>query len=451
MSAIPASVAWHTPDPDWPNRMPLPVPPKNSAPEVSTRNRLADAYTGASTTAVAALSTDDTSASDTASQQGLTRFQRDRRPAKRAPYVIVGLSGGVDSAVAAARLLAMGCRVEGLFMKNWDDDTDNATTSQCSAAEDYAAARSVAEHLDIVLHKRNFSSAYRERVFAHFLAEHRAGRTPNPDVLCNREVKFGPFLEQARALGADFVATGHYARLLDGPAGSELVRARDDHKDQTYFLHALNQHQLARALFPLGDLIKPDVRKIAAALALPNHARRDSTGICFIGERDMRNFLSRYIETQSGPIKTPDGQIIGEHPGLCFFTLGQRQGLGIGGVQGHSEAPWYVIEKQPGNNTLVVAQDAQHPRLMTAALTTETFHWIATQPPTHDCRDLQVRLRHRGPLVAVRSWKIQANGGLRIELADAQRAVAPGQSAVIYRAARCLGGGVIDGIETDAD
>ena len=365
--------------------------------------------------------------------------------AARAERIIVGLSGGVDSAVAASRLLEAGYRVEGLFMKNWEDDDDQ---EYCAAAADLAMAQEVAACLEIPLHKANFADAYRERVFAHFLQEYQAGRTPNPDILCNREIKFRAFLDHARNLGATRIATGHYARVRHNPDHSELCLAADANKDQTYFLHTLTQEQLRPALFPLGDIPKERVRERARELGLPNHARKDSTGICFIGERRFRDFLARYLRAPEGDIRTPEGQVIGRHRGLMFYTLGQRQGLGIGGVEGFADAPWYVVDKDLARNQLIVAQDGQHPLLMSPALTTEAGHWIH-RPPLAGA-PLQARIRHRQPLQGCRIAGL-GEQGLQVAFETPQRAATPGQSIAFYRGDVCLGGAVIAARRTLAE
>ncbi|WP_026340674.1 tRNA 2-thiouridine(34) synthase MnmA [Thioalkalivibrio sp. ALJT] len=351
--------------------------------------------------------------------------------------VIVGLSGGVDSAVAASRLIEAGYRVEALFMKNWEDDDD---AEYCAAEDDYRMACEVAATLEIPLHKANFAEDYRQRVFARFLHEYEAGRTPNPDILCNREIKFRSFLDHARALGARWIATGHYARVRHHPDYSELCLAADANKDQTYFLHTLTQEQLRPALFPLGDIPKQEVRERARELGLPNHARKDSTGICFIGERRFRDFLAQYLRAAAGAMQTPEGQVVGQHQGLMFYTLGQRQGLGIGGVDGFAEAPWYVVDKDIRHNRLIVAQDPQHPLLMSPALTTEAVHWIHRPPESGE--PLLARLRHRQPL----QWCRLGPGdgaGSQVVFDTPQRAATPGQSIAFYREDVCLGGGVI--------
>jgi tRNA-specific 2-thiouridylase len=361
----------------------------------------------------------------------------------RAAKVILGLSGGVDSAVAGARLLEAGYRVEGLFMKNWDEDDE---PGYCAAEADLAMAREVAAQLGIPLHKANYAAEYWDRVFVHFLAEYRAGRTPNPDILCNREVKFPALLDHARRLGAAWVASGHYADSKQDAAGAHLLRAVDADKDQTYFLCRLTQEQLRPAMFPLGDLLKTDVRRIALELGLPNHARKDSTGICFIGERRFAEFLARHLQAPEGDICTPEGQVIGRHCGLMFYTLGQRQGLGIGGVEGADESPWYVVAKDRARNRLIAAQGIDHPLLLSRSLLTEAPHWIL-QPPASG-EPLLARIRHRQPLqpaIIARS----STDALEVHFETPQRAVTPGQSIVFYRDRVCLGGAVIAARETE--
>ena len=352
--------------------------------------------------------------------------------------VIVGLSGGVDSSVAALRLLEAGHRVRGLFMKNWEED-DSA--DHCSAAEDLADARQVADRLGIELMTVNFSAEYWDRVFAHFLAEYRAGRTPNPDVLCNREIKFKAFLEHALGLGAGHIATGHYAGVRRLPDGSvQLVRARDENKDQTYFLYMLGQEALRHALFPLQDLKKPEVRRIAEQAGFANFRKKDSTGICFIGERRFRDFLARYLPASPGPVETLDGEVLGEHQGLMYYTIGQRQGLGIGGTRTHEDRPWFVVEKDLRRNVLRVVQGHDHPALMKQALEAEQLHWVAGAPPAS--RFLcQARCRHRQPLQAG-EVTIRADSAA-VAFEQPQRALTPGQSVVFYQGDVCLGGGII--------
>jgi len=351
-------------------------------------------------------------------------------------HVIVGLSGGVDSAVSALLLKQQGYRVSGLFMVNWTEDEEG----YCSAAEDFQSARSVCSELDIPLHRVDFSAEYRVRVFERFLADYVAGKTPNPDVLCNREVKFQPFREHALRLGADWVATGHYARIEHGVGGLRLLRAVDDNKDQTYFLSTVDPAHFERVLFPLGALNKPEVRDLGRRAGLPNHARRDSTGICFVGERAFREFLARYLPVRPGPIEDDDGNIVGEHQCLMAYTLGQRRGLAIGGRRGARQAPWYVIAKDATRNTLIVAQNINHPCLLSRRLTTTAFHWIhrpvALSPP------LYARIRHRQPLQKCHA-SLLAEGCVAIEFDTPQRAAVAGQYAVLYTDEECLGGGEI--------
>jgi tRNA-specific 2-thiouridylase len=359
-------------------------------------------------------------------------------PPGRGRRIIVGLSGGVDSSVAALRLVELGYDVEGLFMKNWEEDD---TGEYCAAAADLADARAVAARLGIRLHSVNFSDEYWERVFSYFLAEYRSGRTPNPDVLCNREIKFRAFLDHALRLGAHRIATGHYARVVERGSVRELHEATDRGKDQTYFLYLLDQHQLAHSLFPLADLTKESVRRIAKDAGFTTHAKKDSTGICFIGERRFRDFLARYLPASAGDIETPDGRVVGQHHGLMFYTIGQRQGIGIGGVANAGEAPWYVAGKDLDRNVLTVVQGHDHPLLFSATLTASRAHWIAGTPPQFplECR---ARCRHRQPLQAC---TVHPDGSsmLRVVFAHAQRAVTPGQSVVFYAADNCLGGAVI--------
>jgi tRNA-uridine 2-sulfurtransferase len=354
--------------------------------------------------------------------------------------VIVGLSGGVDSAVSALLLKEQGHEVHGLFMSNWDDEDDDA---YCTSAADYQDARAVARELDIPLHRVSFSAQYRAQVFEYFLAEQRAGRTPNPDVLCNREIKFGVALRYAERLGGDLFATGHYARLVQGPDGAELLKARDTSKDQTYFLHAVTRTDFARVLMPLGDLLKHDVRERARRAGLPVFDKPDSTGICFIGERPFREFLAKFLREESGPIVTPEGEALGTHRGLAFYTLGQREGLHIGGRRGRDEAPWYVAIKDRARNALVVVQGHDHPLLSSHTLITEPLHWLKL-PPTEAFR-CTVKVRYRQPDQAA-TLEPLANGAARVVFDRPQRAVTPGQYAVVYDGDRCLGGGIIESV-----
>jgi len=351
-------------------------------------------------------------------------------------HVVVGLSGGVDSSVSAWLLKEQGYRVSGLFMVNWTEDEEG----YCTSAQDYQDARAVCEELDIPLHRVDFSKEYRDRVFARFLADYAAGKTPNPDVLCNREVKFQPFRDYALRLGADWIATGHYARIEHGPEGARLLRSVTEDKDQTYFLAAVAREQLERVLFPVGGLTKPEVREIAQRAGLPVHKKKDSTGICFIGEREFREFLGHYLKPNPGPMLDDAGNTVAQHQGLMYYTIGQRRGLHIGGRRGASEAPWYVVAKDTAANVLRVSQDPQHPQLMSAGLLTETFHWIrrpAALPPK-----LQARIRHRQALQDC-SVEPLPDGSLHVRFARTQRAVVPGQFCVIYDGEECLGGGEI--------
>ncbi len=353
--------------------------------------------------------------------------------------VMVGLSGGVDSSVAALRLQQQGWRVEGLFMKNWEEDDSE---EYCAAAKDLTDAQAVADRLKIPLHTVNFSAEYWDNVFEHFLAEYKAGRTPNPDVLCNREIKFKAFLQHALDLGADYIATGHYAGVCKKGAKYQMTMADDENKDQTYFLYLLGQYALSHTLFPLHDLNKQQVRKLAGQAGFPNHKKKDSTGICFIGERRFRDFLSNYLPANPGDINTSEGRTIGKHQGLMYYTLGQRQGLGIGGVAGCADEPWFVIHKDLVNNILVVAQGHDNPLLLTNSLQADQLHWISGTPPGVEF-DCQARCRHRQPL---QDCHVRSDGErLQVAFAQSQRAVTAGQSIVFYQQDVCLGGGIING------
>jgi len=354
--------------------------------------------------------------------------------------VMVGLSGGVDSSVAALLLKEQGYRIEGLFMKNWEED-DNA--SYCAAADDLADARAVADKLHIPLHTVNFSTEYWDRVFAYFLSEYRAFRTPSPDILCNKEIKFCAFLDHALSLGAECIATGHYASIRCSHLDCHLELAVDENKDQTYFLHLLAQEQLRRSLFPLGAVRKEQVRERARLAGFPTAEKKDSTGICFIGERRFRDFLARYLPRDPGPAETPEGTQIGEHRGLAYYTIGQRQGLGIGGVAGKAEAPWFVAGKDVARNALILVQGHDHPLLMSRGLEASGLHWIAGKAPEAPPFDCCLRLRHRQPLQDCRITQIQGER-CRVRFAQPQRAVAPGQAAVFYRGDECLGGATIE-------
>jgi tRNA-specific 2-thiouridylase len=361
-----------------------------------------------------------------------------------AQRVVLGISGGVDSAVAALLLQEAGHEVHGLFMRNWEEDDDG----YCTAAADLQDARRVCEEIGIPLHVANFGAQYRERVFAHFLAELRAGRTPNPDVACNREIKFGVCFEHAERLGARWFATGHYARSALVAGRPRLLRGADAGKDQSYFLHTVPGELLARTLFPVGGLGKPEVRRIARDRVLPVFDKRDSTGICFVGERPFAQFLARYLPAQPGDIEDVDGRRLGQHRGLMYYTLGQRQGLALGGVRGAAEAPWYVADKDLGRNVLVVTQQHDDPRLMCRAFTTEPAHWIAGSPPAaaFACT-VKARYRQVDQRCTV---TVGPQGGCRVVTAEPQRAVTPGQSAVFYDGETCLGGGVIASVDAGA-
>ncbi len=354
--------------------------------------------------------------------------------------MLVALSGGVDSAVTALLLQRAGHDVQALFMHNWDDDG----SGHCTSAQDFQDARRVADHLQIPLHAVDLSLEYRERVFAQFLAESRAGRTPNPDVLCNREIKFGECQRHALRLGAQGLATGHYAQLVRLPDGMALLKGADADKDQSYFLHDVPLDRFDHALMPLGQLRKAEVRRLARDAGLPVHAKPDSTGICFIGERPFRAFLAEHLAPEPGPIKTPEGLTLGEHAGLANFTLGQRGGIGVGGRANAAQAPWYVIRKEPATHTLWVAQQSDHPWLMSRRVWVSQVNWLHEPALTEAA--IQVKFRYRQADQPGRLQKL-ADQQVLIETRDSQRAVTPGQSAVFYQGDRCLGGGVIERTE----
>ncbi|MBI1890976.1 MAG: tRNA 2-thiouridine(34) synthase MnmA [Burkholderiales bacterium] len=384
-----------------------------------------------------------------------------------AKKVVIGMSGGVDSSVSAWLLKQQGYEVVGLFMKNWEDDDDS---EYCSSRQDWLDAVSVADVIGVDIEAVNFAAEYKDRVFAEFLREYQAGRTPNPDVLCNAEIKFKAFLDHAMTLGAELIATGHYARVRRVPANSgamaegrhdeshatacdgaryELLKALDASKDQSYFLHRLNQAQLSKTLFPLGEIPKSEVRKIAEKIGLHNAAKKDSTGICFIGERPFREFLNRYLSYRPGPMKTPTGEVVGEHVGLSFYTLGQRKGIGIGGMKSHKNAagdsdPWYVAKKDIESNTLYVVQGHDHPWLLSQALHAGQASWIAGEPPVKT--QLSAKTRYRQADVAC-AFQASDAAAFDLTFADAQWAVTPGQSAVLYDGDVCLGGGIIESHE----
>jgi tRNA-uridine 2-sulfurtransferase len=352
--------------------------------------------------------------------------------------VIVGLSGGVDSAVAALLLKELGHEVQGLFMSNWEHEDDG----YCTAAADFQDARRVCEALDIPLHRVSFAGEYRERVFRQFLREYQAGRTPNPDVLCNREIKFGVCLDYMHRLGAGRIATGHYARLRRTAHGTVLLKAADESKDQSYFLHCVDPAALEKTLFPLGELRKDEVRRRAHAAGLSVHDKPDSTGICFIGERPFEDFLGRYIQGSAGPIEDPAGIVIGEHRGLSFYTIGQRSGLRVGGRAGSAQAPWYVAAKDLERNALIVVQEHDHPLLMSAAFEVEEVHWLAGANPARAPFECSVKTRYRQRDLAC-SVELLTGSRARVALRRPARAITPGQYAVFYRGDLCLGGGII--------
>ncbi|WP_251359974.1 tRNA 2-thiouridine(34) synthase MnmA [Kangiella sp. TOML190] len=359
--------------------------------------------------------------------------------------VIVGMSGGVDSSVSAYLLQQQGYQVEGLFMKNWEEDDD---TEYCTAAEDLADAQAVCDKLGIKLRTINFAAEYWDNVFEYFLQEYRAGRTPNPDIMCNKEIKFKAFLDYAQLLGADYIATGHYVRRgqADDANGNKatLLRGLDPNKDQSYFLYAVNHEKIAKTLFPVGELEKSEVRNIAEEQGLITAKKKDSTGICFIGERKFTDFLQQYLPAQPGDIETPEGKVIGKHNGLMYHTLGQRKGLGIGGMSDASEDPWFSVDKDLERNVLIVAQGHQHPLLMSKSLTAINMDWVAGSAPADEFY-CTAKNRYRQQDVECKVSKLEDNKFL-VDFFEPERAVTPGQSVVFYQGDICLGGGIIDQI-----
>ena len=359
--------------------------------------------------------------------------------------VIVGMSGGVDSSVSALLLMQQGYHVEGLFMKNWDEDDG---TEYCTAKEDLADAQAVSDKLGIKLHVANFAAEYWDNVFEHFLAEYQAGRTPNPDILCNREIKFKAFLQYAQTLGANYIATGHYVQRRGDDDNAQLVKGLDGNKDQSYFLHAVGAKEIGMTLFPVGELEKPAVRAIAEQHGLATAAKKDSTGICFIGERRFKDFLQQYLPAQPGDIVTEDGKVIGQHQGLMYHTIGQRQGLGIGGMSEFGDSPWYVADKDLDNNQLLVVQGKQHPLLFKPVLTCQQVMWIDGKGPDMSAAPvkLQAKIRYRQADQGCEITIVGEAGenAYQVVFDEPQRAVTPGQSIVFYDGDVCLGGGIID-------
>ncbi len=355
-----------------------------------------------------------------------------------AKRVVIGMSGGVDSSVAAYLLKEQGYDVQCIFMKNWEDEDDEF---YCSTEEDYSDAVQVCDLLDIPLHSVNFSKEYRENVFKYFLTEYKSGRTPNPDVLCNKEIKFKFFLDYALNLGAEAIATGHYARVIKSADGYQLFKGIDKNKDQSYFLYLLGQKELSKTIFTVGGMTKPEVRELAKKMKMPNSNKKDSTGICFIGERDFKTFLQQYLPARPGDIITAEEELVGQHDGLMYYTLGQRKGIGVGGGYGATEEPWYVVKKDLANNNLMIGQGHDHPGLYSKNIKAGQLHWITSAPSVHFECTAKIRYRQKDQACTIASIK---NEIANIIFTEKQFAPTPGQSVVFYNREQCLGGGIIE-------